>query len=918
MALSEGVRLGPYQIVAPLGAGGIGRVYTATDTRLNRTVAIKVLADWACYDPQQRRRFEQEARAVSALNHPNICVVYDVGCETPSDGGRGAQDSSTPSGPLQFLVMEHLEGEDLAKRLRRDGVSFDEALDIGAQVASALAAAHRRGVVHRDLKPGNIMLTRSPSGVQAKLLDFGLAKCRPPQATDLEPTRSHHGPDTRPGTMLGTLPYMSPEQIEDRPTDARTDIFALGCVLYEMLTGQRAFRGDSEDGLIAAIKTHEPEPVTALQPDTPAALDHLIRRCLQKDPDQRAESAHDLADELRWLREAHRPLNGGDGRPRRRATDSVSRTDPAPAPQPPRPPRRWHRPVLVFSLLAIAVVTYGVSTYWRGSWSVSADPFRGAKPLQVTSRPGLNDEPAVSPDGSHIAYVSDEDGTAHIWVMSAAGTDNRPLTTGDEPNHDPAWAPDGTAVLFTRHQGGRHSIWAASRFGGSATLVLDDAAQPAVSPDGTRLAFVRDVPPSGRTRVFVANMQDLSRPKQVTHEREGLWDHGHPSWSPDGRWLCYHGQYSLWMVSDEGLDARALTADNKPAEDPVWSPDGEWVYFSSSRDGTPAIWKVSVEGGTPKRVTSGTNWERQPSIGGDPWVLVWTAGPADFDLVLHEMATGQERTFGTGLQDVMPRFTSDGQAVAFVSGPTTSRNDLWVQPLVGGWPDAVPRPLTDFREGEVDHPAVSPDNRWVAFYRVVKGQRDIWIVPWGYGPPTPITTDPDSDIQPAWSHDGKFLTFASERGGGRFSIWKVPMVDGRPEGNEVVVTVGANPLAPEWSPDDEWIAYVDGGTAADGDVWKIRADGSGTAQRVTTGAGALRVRWPRSDQMVVVGMWGGHALSLRLVDPETGVPTEPPHPVILSDDVAACDFDIDRDRDLAVFARCTRKVGHIWTLARQQ
>jgi serine/threonine protein kinase len=292
VGLSHGVRLGPYQIVALLGAGGMGTVYKATDTRLGRTVAIKVLADRASCDPQQRLRFEQEARAVSTLSHPNICVLYDVGCETPSGGCPSADAPSTPSAPVRFLVMEHLEGETLSKRLREGGVTFDQALDIGAQVADALAKAHHHGVIHRDLKPGNIMLTRSGAGVHAKLLDFGLAKMRQTPDPDLDSTHSNHEIETRPGAMLGTLPYMPPEQLDHKAVDGKADIFALGCVLYEMLTGRRAFRGDSEASLISAIMTYEPEPVASLVPATPAALDHLIRRCLQKDPERRSESAH--------------------------------------------------------------------------------------------------------------------------------------------------------------------------------------------------------------------------------------------------------------------------------------------------------------------------------------------------------------------------------------------------------------------------------------------------------------------------------------------------------------------------------------------------------------------------------------------------------------------------------------------------
>jgi eukaryotic-like serine/threonine-protein kinase len=921
VALSQGVRLGPYQIVAPLGTGGMGAVYKATDTRLGRTVAIKVLADHASGDPERQRRFEQEARAVSALAHPNICVLYDIGREVPTGGRPGDGDSPASSVPVQFLVMEHLEGETLSKRLRQGGVSFDQALEIGAQVADALAKAHHHGVIHRDLKPGNIMLTRTGAGVHTKLLDFGLAKLRPVLPTDVESTHSKHEPDTRPGAVLGTLPYMAPEQLEGKATDGRTDIFALGCVLYEMLTGRRAFSGDSEASVISAIMAHEPTSIATLQPATPAALDHLIRRCLKKDPDERAESAHDLAEDLRWLREVCRTAESGDSHPKRRAMDPVSGSGqmvpPAPAP---RPARRRRRLVFALGVLAVGVVSYAVPAYLREWWPWSGEPFRNAIPRQVTAESGLQAEPALSPDGTQIAYVSvpEGGGTAHIWLVEAKGTAKGLLTAGIDSDHDPAWNDDGTFVLFTRHRGAEHGIWTVPRLGGSPTLVVDDAAQPAVSPDGKRLAFVREAPPSGQTRVFVAALRDVSQARPVTSSGDGLWDHGHPSWSPDGRRLCYQAQHALWLVSADGGGARRLTFDNESATDPVWSKDGKSIYYTSSREGTATLWNVEVRNGTPRRVRSASGSERQPSISGNGERLAFSTDVANLNVVLQTVSTGaQQPLVATALQELMPRFTPDRKAVVFVSGTTTTRNQLWLQQLDGGRASGEARALTTYEEGEIDHPAVSADGRWVAFYRVVNGKRDIWVVPLSGGPSAPITTDPASDIEPAWSHDGKQLAFASDRGGS-FHIRTVPIAGGHAVGGEVQVTPGGGyAIAPEWSPDDQWIAYVGGPTTADAEVWVVRADGSKTPRPVTTKAGALRVRWPRQDQMVVSGRWGEHTLSLRLVDPATGVPTQLAHPVVLGENPSDCDFDIDLDGGLVVFVGRTSR-GNIWTLTRRQ
>src|SRR5882672_9905755 len=286
MPLAPGTKLGPYEILTPLGAGGMGEVYRARDTRLERTVAIKVLPPHLSDDATLRQRFEREAKAISSLNHPHICVLHDVGRQDGTD----------------FLVMEYLEGETLAKRLEKGPLSLAQVLQFGIQIADALDKAHRNGVVHRDLKPGNIMLT--PSG--AKLLDFGLAKAAVPLAAGatLTAAATRTTPVTQQGTIVGTFQYMSPEQVEGKELDGRSDIFSLGAVLYEMLTGQRAFQGKSQLSVASAILEKEPAPISIAKPMTPPALDHSINKCLAKVPDERWQSASDLASELKWISES--------------------------------------------------------------------------------------------------------------------------------------------------------------------------------------------------------------------------------------------------------------------------------------------------------------------------------------------------------------------------------------------------------------------------------------------------------------------------------------------------------------------------------------------------------------------------------------------------------------------------------------
>jgi len=436
--LAAGSRLGPYEIVAPIGAGGMGEVYKARDTRLDRTVAIKVLAPEISDDPARRARFEVEAKTIAGLSHAHICALYDVG---------------THDGSL-FLVMEHLDGETLAARLRRGPLPLPQALAIAAEIAEALSAAHRQGVIHRDLKPGNVMLTKS-GGVrqgspQAKLLDFGLAKLKRAAVAASTMTRAAGTgePQTEAGTVLGTVPYMAPEQLEGRQADARSDIFSFGAVLYEMLAGKRAFQGDSHASVAAAILEHEPAAVSSLQPRVPPMLDRLVRQCLAKAPDDRPDSAHDVANNLRWIRETNDAVTAVTTR-RRWSARRVS----------------W----LAASLLGASIVGAGLMAALR----------------PVPSRPVVQTELPVAPadalDGGVIR--------GGVTVLTPAGS--RTAFT---------WSPDGRLVFAGVREGVRRLY--VRRLEDAVAQVLpntEGAQAPAVSPDGQWVAFwVPDDAEAGR------------------------------------------------------------------------------------------------------------------------------------------------------------------------------------------------------------------------------------------------------------------------------------------------------------------------------------------------------------------------------------------------------------------------------------
>ena len=409
MALSSGTKLGPYEIVAPLGAGGMGEVYRARDTRLDRAVAIKILPAQFSSDPFRKQRFEREAKTISSLNHPNICTLHDIGSQNSMD----------------YLVMECVEGETLAKRLEKGALPVEQVLKYGMQIADALDKAHRSGVVHRDLKPGNIMLT--PTGV--KLLDFGLAKPagRPLTGATLSAAATQPSPATEPGTIVGTFQYMSPEQVEGKELDARSDIFSLGAVLYEMVTGRRAFEGKSQLSVASAILEKEPEPISTIKPLAPPALNFAVKKCLAKVPDERWQSASDLASELKWIAESSSSSASVS------ATSSGARF---------RGPLAWK--IATFGLFAIAAFLGYV--HWRdvqfASRTQVVRAFINAPEKTRFNFVGDTAGPmAVSPDGTRLVFSAG----GFLWVRSLSETSPRRLE-GTQDATFPFWSPDGRFI----------------------------------------------------------------------------------------------------------------------------------------------------------------------------------------------------------------------------------------------------------------------------------------------------------------------------------------------------------------------------------------------------------------------------------------------------------------------------------------
>ncbi|MCW8984347.1 MAG: protein kinase, partial [Thermoanaerobaculales bacterium] len=495
MAIEVGARLGPYEIEEAIGAGGMGEVYRARDTRLERSVAIKVLPAHLAESPELRQRLEREAKAVSSLSHPHICPLYDIGHE----------------GGVDYLVMEFIEGETLADRLTRGALSIDDVLRYGVQISDALEKAHRQGIVHRDLKPGNVMITADG----AKLLDFGLAKAEGVGGGDdadltVSPTVSK--PLTAVGTVIGTYQYMAPEQLEAKASDARTDIFALGAMLYEMATGRRAFLAETQASLIGAIMHEEPQPVSSIQPMTPPAFDRVIQSCLAKDPEDRWQTAHDVKLQLQWIAEGGSVVG-------------------LPAPVAARRKSREKVAWIAFAISLLAAALFATGYFLRAPEPPRQTRFEIAPPPELATV----GSPRISPDGRNLVFRGvDSDGTAQLWVRPMNSVEARPLagTEGARDDGRPMWSPDSRYVAF--FVGGK--LKKVPVAGGPAQTICDaNGADGSWSTNGEILFDGATTAPLMR----VAAAGGIARPEVSLEDLEGVTGVGWPEFLPDGEHFIY-------------------------------------------------------------------------------------------------------------------------------------------------------------------------------------------------------------------------------------------------------------------------------------------------------------------------------------------------------------------------------------------
>jgi Tol biopolymer transport system component/tRNA A-37 threonylcarbamoyl transferase component Bud32 len=769
-----------FQILEQIGQGGMGIVYRALDTRLNRAVAIKLLPPDILRDPERQARFAHEARAASALNHPNIITIYEI--------------DRCPEG--EFIAMEFVPGETLDAAIRRGPLLLADVLRFGLQGADALTAAHAAGIVHRDLKPANIMIT--PAGL-VKILDFGIAKLIAP--TESQHTAGGEAPtDTLTnalgeGHVVGTAPYMSPEHLVGKKVDARSDIFSFGAVLYEMATGRRAFNGENKVAMAAAVLATDPIAPSEIAAALPPELERIILRCLEKDPNRRYQSAAALKSALQDFRDA---LESGRtvamaaaGRLRSRLGLGAS---------------------ILLGIVAVLIVT----------WLV-AQPDRRLRPssiIRLTSDAGLSAHPALSPDGKFVVYASDRAGGGNLdlWLQQIGAGSPIRLTQGGDDNYDPDFSPDGTRIVYRseRDSGGVYLI---STLGGEPRLIGPEGRHPRFSPDGNRIAWWTgtvggDREAAGASKIFVASLTGAP-PVQLRPDFASARD---PVWLGDGRHLLFAGQgpghtFGWWVTPIDGGPAVPTGAyelcrgQGLNPKEGSWAARGTRLIFAATSGDSKNLWEIGFSSrdwhvtSGPKRLTFGTGHEVQPSMAHGQvafaslldTVQVWM-----LPLNAAGFAAGEPEQVTRGAADnAQVSLSADGRMLAFISY-RAGNYDIWSKDLPAG----TEKPLLETRENEY-YPTLSPDGSNIAWYVDRNRKRFTFTMSTAGGTPRQVCDD--CGTISGWSADNTRLLYIYGLDRPRRSIGLLDVAGGRK--TQLLEHPDYSLYQPVFSPDDRWIAF---------------------------------------------------------------------------------------------------------------
>jgi Tol biopolymer transport system component len=811
-----GKTISHYRILEKLGSGGMGVVYKAEDTKLGRTVALKVLPPERVADPNRKRRFVQEARAASALNHPNIIVIHDI------DEAEG----------IHYIAMECVEGKTLDRLIARHGLRVNEALKYAVQMATALAKAHSAGIVHRDLKPTNVMVT--DDGL-VKVLDFGLAKLTEAAPTGDAETVATVEPTTEEGTIVGTVGYMSPEQAEGKAVDARSDIFSFGSVLYEMLTGQRAFQGETKASTIAAILREEPKPLSQVVESLPREVERIVKRCLRKDREHRLQTMADLKVALEELKEES---DSGELADKAAVAAGLPRHVERGGVKPPLPRR------LALAIAAVVIVVALGVAGWYWYHRSRATPEAPLTPVPLTSYPGYEGYPSFSPDGTQLAFqwcTEQPSANCDIYIKQIGVEPPSRLTTDPAEDFSPAWSPDGRFIAFLRKVStGRTALMLIPQRGGQERVLGDSdvtyITSDAEEPYGSYLAWTPDskwlvLPWRGADKrgegLFLLNVE--------TRETRRLMTSGDnaPAFSPDGRTLAFNqgGNPSLICFLH-------LTKDYQPEGEPervaptaesyvrnfgtAWSPDGKDIVFSSGNWASIGLWRVAASAGArPQRLAFASDFASAPAVSRQGDRLAYVVNRTDVNIWRIDLRSpGQkpgmpERVIASTWEERDPAFSPEGKRIAFMSN-RSGACEIWVCASDG----SNPVQLTALGGPRLFGPKWSPDGQNIAFNAAPAGSHDVYVISASGGPPRRVTTHSAADKWPSWSRDSQSLYFCSTRSGSS-EIWKMPAKGA--EGVQIT-RHGGDADVPQESPDGRFVYYMKG-WPSQCSVWRVPAAG---------------------------------------------------------------------------------------------
>jgi eukaryotic-like serine/threonine-protein kinase len=853
-----GRKLSHYSLQEQIGAGGMGVVYRARDETLGRDVAIKLLHPKNRGETDSYQRLLAEARIASALNHPHICTVHEVG---EADG-------------QAFIVMEFVAGQPLSALIPQNGLPTELIFEYGKQAADALAHAHAHGILHRDLKSANVMVNTAGS---VKLLDFGLSqRLEPKEISGVTASKSYV---EESDALAGTLQYLSPEVLRGEMPDARSDIWALGVVLFEMAAGSPPFHGRSIFELTTAILQNPP---ATLPQRIPPGLRAVILRCLTKAPAQRYQQASEVHAALEALQSS---------------ADWESAVRPARA-----DPRRWILPG-VLAFLVLAAGTIFVVRNRHANLPGGLAP--GGRLTLLVSSDKTAAEPALSPDGKMIAYIGENQGKDNLFLSRVAGGERIQLTSDARGESNPQFSPDGEHIVFTRlvPTAKTTEICTIPTLGGEAIPVIREGVYPSWSPDGTRLSFILQKP--GEPEALATVAADGSDLHILFRGDADLPFFGYSSWSPDGKLIAFVRSpggvpRQIWLIPSSGGTPRRLSNDPSGvfSDDPAFTADGRGVVHRSNRAGATNLWVWPLEGSAPVRLTSGTGPDDSPSVAKDGRIAFLNSRSKNV-LIVENLGSGETRQIYTHAFALWaPAFSPDGKQVAVSQLESDGSWHIWLISTESG----NGRQLTFGKVPEV-YPRFSPDGKYVVYFTYGNQPSRIWRVPVSGGPATTLTPERGgSDAYGDVSPDGKWMVFSRvEKGTVR--VYVMPF-----DGGEARRLTNGAATVPRWSPDGQWIAFSPARDWTAG-VWVMRSDG--TAARRVSETGGWPVWWPEDNKIgfQIVGADGNTHLEAV---PFSGGPAQ----AVRGPEFNGTNypFDVSRDGKFLVTTNDVHVSDEIWLL----